>query len=97
MPDVSPLSDAALAEAVAALPNWTRRGDALVRTVELEDFRAAVAFLVRVAFVAEQHGHHPEITNVYNRVTLRLTTHDAGDRVTEKDVALARALDRIDF
>lgn len=97
MPDVSPLSDAAVRQAEAALPNWERRGDALVRVVVLDDFRAAVAFLVRVAFVAEQHGHHPEITNVYNRVTLRLTTHDAGDRLTEKDIALARDLDRIDF
>ncbi|MBE2185305.1 MAG: 4a-hydroxytetrahydrobiopterin dehydratase, partial [Rhodothermales bacterium] len=48
MPDVSPLSDAALAEAVAALSNWERHGDALVRTVELDDFPAAMAFLVRV-------------------------------------------------
>jgi len=97
MPDVSPLSDAALAEVMAALPNWERRGDALVRTVELDDFPAAMAFLVRVGFVAEQHGHHPEITNVYTRVTLRLTTHDAGNRITENDVALARALDRLAF
>lgn len=95
MSDLAPLSSNALEAALASLPGWRRDGEALVRTVELDDFRAAVAYLVRVAFVAEAHGHHPEITNVYNRVTLRLTTHDAGDRVTDKDVALARALDRL--
>lgn len=95
----SPLSDAELSDALAALPSWTReadgRSDALVQTRRFADFRAAVAFIVRVAFEAEEAGHHPEITNVYDRVTLRLTTHDAGNRLTERDVALARAIDQL--
>ena len=97
MSNLAPLSPEALAEALPSLPRWQREGEALVRKVELEDFRAAMAYLLRVAFVAEAQGHHPEITNVYNRVTLRLTTHDAGDRITDKDVALAHEIDRIGF
>lgn len=74
---------------------WAYEGDALTRTFTFADFRAAFAFLVRVAFEAEAADHHPEITNVYDRVTLRLTTHDAGDRVTARDLDLAVAIDRI--
>ena len=64
-----------------------------MHTRQLPDFRQAVAFLVRVAFEAEQLGHHPEVFNVYGTLRFRLTTHDAGDRVTALDLALARAID----
>lgn len=88
----TPLPPEAVRAALADLPGWTYEDDALRRTVRLGSFRAAVAFLVRVAFEAEQRDHHPEITNVYDRVTLVLRTHDAGNRVTEKDLDLARAI-----
>jgi len=92
MPDRTPLSDDAIAEALAGLDGWSHDGDRLVRTWAFDSFREAFAFLTRVAFEAEALDHHPEISNVYGRVTLALATHDAGDRVTDTDVALARRL-----
>ena len=73
---------------------WTRDGDALTREFQFADFGAAFAFMTRVALIAERMNHHPDWSNVYNRVTIRLSTHDAGG-VTEKDVALAGAVNRI--
>ena len=87
-----PLEPATVEKALADLPGWFFRDDALHRTLTFDGFREAFGFLVQVAFAAEAAGHHPEITNVYNRVALRLTTHDAGDRVTARDVDLARTL-----
>jgi len=69
-------------------------GKALVRTLKFEDFSAAFAFLTRVAMHAEKVDHHPEFTNVWNRVDFRLTTHDSGG-VTERDVKLAEAINRL--
>ncbi|MCJ8191318.1 4a-hydroxytetrahydrobiopterin dehydratase [Sphingomicrobium aestuariivivum] len=75
--------------------DWHEREDALVRTFAFEDFSEAFAFLARVALLAEKHDHHPEIHNVWNRVTLRLTTHGAGNVVTDKDKSLAAAIDKV--
>ena len=90
-----PLEASTIEKALVDLPGWYVEADALHRTLTFETFREAFGFLVGVAFAAEAAGHHPEITNVYNRVSLRLTTHDAGDRVTTRDVDLARALSRL--
>jgi 4a-hydroxytetrahydrobiopterin dehydratase len=76
--------------------SWTRDQNHLIRTFQFANFQEAFAFLVRVAFLAESHNHHPEIYNVYRNVTLRLSTHDAGNTVTEKDVALAEAINSLD-
>ena len=79
------------------VPNgWTLddAGEALTRTFKLKDFSEAFGFLARVALHAEKVDHHPEFTNVWNRVDFRLTSHDAGG-VTERDVALAEAINRI--
>jgi 4a-hydroxytetrahydrobiopterin dehydratase len=92
MPDRTPLAPDDLQRSLASLPGWSEEGDRLVRTFTFASFREAVAFIVRVAFEAEDLDHHPEVTNVYNRVTLALTTHDAGNRVTETDLALARKI-----
>jgi 4a-hydroxytetrahydrobiopterin dehydratase len=75
---------------------WTMEdgGKALVRTIRFKDFSAAFAFLTRVAMHAEKVDHHPEFTNVWNRVDFRLTTHDTGG-VTERDVKLAEAINRL--
>lgn len=89
----APLTDDALGRLAADLPGWTVAPDGLTRTFRLGSFRAAMAFLVRVAFEAEEMNHHPEVENVYDRVSLRLRTHDAGDRVTPRDVDLARRID----
>ncbi len=87
-----PLSDDQIRTALGSLPGWTHEGDALTKTFTLGDFREALAFIVRVGFEAEQRDHHPNLTNVYNRVEIALTTHDAGNRVTQKDVDLAQAI-----
>ncbi len=60
-----------------------------------KDFQEAFGFMTRVAFLAEQQGHHPDWTNVWNRVQIKLCTHDAGNVVTEKDYALAEAIEKI--
>lgn len=98
MPDRTPLSDDAIAAALDRVEGWSYDGDRrrLVRTWQFETFRQALAFLVRVGFEAEAMDHHPEIENVYGRVTLALGTHDAGDRVTDTDVELARRLSALD-
>ena len=90
-----PLTDDQVRAALAGLPGWRHADDALAKTFTFDGFRAALAFIVRVGFEAEQRNHHPEIRNVYNRVWLALTTHDAGDRVTERDLDLARAIEAL--
>jgi 4a-hydroxytetrahydrobiopterin dehydratase len=81
---------------VDALQSWT--ADALylgmVRKFAFTDFKQAFAFMTCVALYAEQHDHHPEWSNVYNRVDIRLTTHDAGG-ITQRDLDLARYADQV--
>jgi len=93
MPSREPLSDADIQDALKDLDAWTYEDDKLTATYEFSDFRAAISFLVRMSFYAEDLNHHPEIENVYNTVHLALTTHDAGGKVTEMDVELARQIE----
>jgi 4a-hydroxytetrahydrobiopterin dehydratase len=81
--------------AVARLQGWraAESRDAIVKEYRFNDFNEAFAFMARVALFAEKHDHHPEWSNVYNRVDVTLTTHDAGG-VTDKDVALAHFMDQ---
>ncbi len=74
---------------------WTEKDNALRHEFKFTDFRQAFAFMTEVAFAAEAAGHHPNWSNVYNEVTVSLTTHDAGNTVTEKDHRLASAIDLI--
>lgn len=90
-----PLSEEEIRRALAALPGWSHEREALAKTYAFRSFRAALAFMVRAGFEAEELNHHPEWTNVYQRVSVRLTTHDAGDRVTARDVALARRFEQV--
>lgn len=87
------LDAAALGQALAELEGWHHDAEigALVRNFRFRDFSEAFGFLSRVALAAEAAGHHPDWSNSYNRVEVRLTTHEAGG-VTDKDVALARAI-----
>lgn len=93
----APLSPHDVNAALAALPGWTFAGDALAKTFKFGSFREALSFMVRVGFEAEAMDHHPDWTNVYNRVSVRLNTHDAGGKVTAKDVALATKIQAISW
>jgi len=95
MPDRTPLSDAAIQDALDDLDGWSYEDDTLTKTFEFTDFRAAISFIVRLSFYAEEMAHHPELENVYNTVTVSLTTHDAGNEVTETDVELATAIEEV--
>ena len=86
------LTEAEIALALVRLPGWNRDGDAIVRSYRFKDFTHAFAFMTRVALLAEKADHHPEWSNVYNRVEVRLTTHDAHG-LTTRDMALAGAID----
>lgn len=91
---IAQLTEAERTAALAALPGWSLREDglAITRTFRFTDFAEAFAFMTRVAILAEKADHHPEWFNVYNRVEITLTTHDAGGLST-RDVALATAID----
>jgi 4a-hydroxytetrahydrobiopterin dehydratase len=90
------LDDDARTDAFAKLTGWrlVDGRDALTREFKFEDFNAAFGFMTRVALIAERMDHHPEWSNVWNRVEVTLSTHDAGG-LTEKDLALAEAMDRL--
>lgn len=90
-----PLSETAIDESLQDLPGWKRDGDTIVKSYEFADFRTAMAFMVRVGFEAEALDHHPEWTNVYNQIDVRLRTHHAGDKITAKDLKLAAAIARV--
>ena len=74
---------------------WTENNNQLYKKFEFNDFSEAFAFMTRVAIEAEKANHHPLWTNVWNKVEIWLTTHDAGNIVTEKDTTLAATIDRI--
>lgn len=75
--------------------NWEEKNNSLYRKIEFKDFSEAFAFMTRVALIAEKMNHHPKWTNVWNTVELWLSTHDAGDVVTEKDRKLAERIDAL--
>lgn len=95
MPAREPLSEEQINQALEELDGWEFDDDQLVTSFEFEDFRSAVAFIVRLAFEAEAMNHHPELFNVYNTVDIGLSTHDAGGKVTATDVELARKIDAL--
>lgn len=88
----TPFTTDEIEAALAGLVGWTNAGDAITKTYEFVDFGAAMDFMARAALGIDEMDHHPEWTNVYNRVDARLSSHDAGG-VTERDVRLAALLD----
>ena len=86
------LSDDDITAALGALDGWEHDGDALAKTFEFADFPAAIDFMGRAAERIDELDHHPEWTNVYNRVEVRLSSHDVGG-ISERDLRLARLLD----
>ncbi|MEP7351321.1 MAG: 4a-hydroxytetrahydrobiopterin dehydratase [Sphingorhabdus sp.] len=93
---VSKLDDSARVDALKALPHWIYDAEAqgIRRSLRFPDFAAAFAFMTRVAILAEKADHHPEWFNVYNRVDILLTTHDAGG-LSQRDIDLAIKIDAI--
>ncbi|PSQ99698.1 MAG: 4a-hydroxytetrahydrobiopterin dehydratase [Bacteroidetes bacterium QS_9_68_14] len=91
-----PLSDSDIQQALSDdLDGWRHENDKLQKTFERAGFRDAVSFIVRLAFHAEEMVHHPELENVYDTVDVALTTHDAGGKVTEMDLELARKIEEV--
>lgn len=74
---------------------WQEENNSLKKTFKFKNFSEAFAFMTRVALIAEKMDHHPEWKNVYNTVEISLSTHDAGNIVTEKDRKLAEAIDKL--
>lgn len=94
---MNPLSPQDLPAALALVPQWRyspERGGQLQRSLVFADFVQAFGFMAQVALLAERMNHHPEWRNVYNRVDISLTTHDAGG-LSSLDLALAQAIDRV--
>ncbi|NWG37985.1 4a-hydroxytetrahydrobiopterin dehydratase [Nitrososphaera sp.] len=89
------LSKKELEKELSGLKGWSVSGGKLARTCEFGDFSEAFAFMTRVAIEAERMEHHPEWSNVYNRVTINLVTHDIGNKISTYDVALARKINEI--
>lgn len=89
------LSADAIEEALQDLDGWEFEDDALHLGLEFDDFRAAISFIMRLSFEAEELGHHPQLSNVYNTVEISLSTHDADDKVTKKDIELARRINAL--
>ncbi len=90
-----PLSTNEINEALNGLPGWSHENDKLKKEFSFDNFRDAMAFINRIAFEAEEQVHHPELFNVYNTVDIALSTHDAGGKVTEKDVKLAKSIESL--
>ncbi|MBR0645520.1 4a-hydroxytetrahydrobiopterin dehydratase [Plastoroseomonas hellenica] len=93
---VQKLDDTARAGLATALPEWrlAEGRDAIIRSFRFRDFSAAWGFMARVALLAEAQDHHPEWSNVWNRVEILLSTHDA-DGLSERDLRLAKAIDAL--
>lgn len=92
---MKPLSEQEINSALESLEGWGVDDDKLWKKFEFDNFKQSLAFIVRVGIEAELQTHHPRIFNVYNTVTIGLQTHDAGDKVTEKDIDLATAIEGI--
>ncbi len=91
---MSTFTDEEVAAALEELPGWSVDGDAITKTYEFADFRAALDFMNRAAGPIEEMDHHPEWSNVYNRVEVRLSSHDVGG-ITDRDARLATVLERV--
>jgi 4a-hydroxytetrahydrobiopterin dehydratase len=87
----TPLSDIEIQRELSAVSGWVRRGNAITRSFEFADFPAAIAFVNRVADIAERMNHHPDLDIRYTRVSCHLSTHSAGG-VTRRDFSLAAAI-----
>ncbi len=95
MPKVSPLSEQDVQQGLRELDGWSVVNGKLHRELKFANFVEAFGFMARVALLAEKMNHHPEWSNVYNRVTLDLVTHDAGNAISQRDLELAKAINQL--
>jgi 4a-hydroxytetrahydrobiopterin dehydratase len=90
-----PLSKKEIYQFLEDLKDWECNKDKLKKSFQFSDFKEAMGFILRISYEAEAADHHPEIFNCYSRVEIGLNTHDAGGKVTQKDIDLARAIEKI--
>ena len=89
------LSATAIQENLVGLSGWEHKDNGIEKSFEFKNFTEAFAFMTQVAMIAEKMDHHPDWSNVYNKVSIRLSTHDAGNVVTDRDHALAAKIDEL--
>ena len=92
---MDPLKTKEIEKELDKLDDWSFKDDAIHRGFSFDNFKQAMGFMVEVGFEAEDLGHHPNWSNVYNSVSISLNTHDADNKVTSKDIDLAKAIDKI--
>ena len=90
-----PLSKEEIYKFLEDLKEWEWSEDKLKKSFQFSDFKEAMGFILRISYEAEAADHHPEIFNCYSRVEIGLNTHNAGGKVTQKDIDLARAIEKI--
>ena len=88
-----PLTESQIVDELTRLQGWKLENDRIVKHFEFKHFAEAMSFLVRLAFECERRNHHPEIYNLYNRVSIGLNTHEAGNKVTQSDIVLAKDIE----
>ena len=91
------LSDANISEGLAKLNGWSRAGDVLTKSFKFDSYLAGVAFASTVGVIAEGLNHHPDISIGWRRVTVSFTTHDAGNKISGKDMAAAQAIEAVGY
>ena len=92
---MDPLSKQQIEKELEQLDGWSFEDDKITKDFSFSDFKEVMSYMVRVGFEAEALVHHPDWSNVYNSVSIRLSTHDVGDKVTEKDIKLAKAIEEV--
>lgn len=92
-----PLDDTQLQDALASLNGWEQRDNLLVKTFTMPTYLAGLTFAAAVGTLAEVHDHHPDLIITYKKVRVELTTHDAGHRISRKDIALAEAIEGLRY
>ena len=90
-----PLNENQIQHSLTKLNGWAWNEDKLKKSFQFSNFKEAMGFILRISYEAEATDHHPEIFNCYSRVEIGLNTHDAGGKVTQKDINLARAIEKL--
>lgn len=92
---MDPLTQSDIEQELNSLTGWNFGDNKIRKEFGFNNFSEALGFIVRVGIEAEKQGHHPELFNIYNTVNIALSTHDAGDKVTQKDIDLAHAIEEV--